>query len=460
MDNKENKEKEFNRQVAKKLQVERWMKQVTQQTLAERMETTKSAISRLEKGEQNISMETAAKYAYALGMEPAFQLQVQESIGLYHAGTDYCLRLFDDDLIRFSMKDELGLQVHILWIDEEKKHLMPAGMELTDEGLAKWLKRRTIPKNRAYVEQILGAYDLTVNDTKEILDLCKGLSLNDSYWVVPDGFAQTFDECNLYDHDFMEILSVIAYTGAPYSLKKITTSPEFTTNGMLRKAWRNKGEKGIWLYKGGTEDFANAGNEPFSEVMAYQIAKKMGLNAVPYELENWKGILTSKCKLFTNRYFSYVPAGWVVREGGIPACLTYYRELGPGFADQLCSMLVFDALIYNEDRHYGNFGLLRDNRTGKFVAPAPIFDNGISLFCYGMKQDFDTLEDYAATRTPPYGGTFEDVCKLAMGPLQKEQLRRMINFRFDDLEPVSLPRWRIEAIEEQLQRRVQQLLEM
>ena len=24
-------------------------------------------------------------------------------------------------------------------------------------------------------------------------------------------------------------------------------------------------------------------------------------------------------------------------------------------------MLVFDAVIYNEDRHFGNFGVLRDN---------------------------------------------------------------------------------------------------
>lgn len=39
--------------------------------------------------------------------------------------------------------------------------------------------------------------------------------------------------------------------------------------------------------------------------------------------------------------------------------------------EQLCSMLVFDTLIYNEDRHFGNFGVLRDNLTGNIVAAAP-----------------------------------------------------------------------------------------
>ena len=60
--------------------------------------------------------------------------------------------------------------------------------------------------------------------------------------------------------------------------------------------------------------------------------------------------------------------------------LDYYAGLGKEFYDELCSMLVVDAVIYNEDRHFGNFGILRDNHTGKIIKPAPIFDNGLSLF--------------------------------------------------------------------------------
>ena len=33
----------------------------------------------------------------------------------------------------------------------------------------------------------------------------------------------------------------------------------------------------------------------------------MGLDAVAYELENWKGILASRCKLFTDIDTSYIP---------------------------------------------------------------------------------------------------------------------------------------------------------
>ena len=43
----------------------------------------------------------------------------------------------------------------------------------------------------------------------------------------------------------------------------------------------------------------------------------MGLNAVSYDLENWKGILASKCKLFTDIDTAFIPIGRVVKEGGM-----------------------------------------------------------------------------------------------------------------------------------------------
>ncbi len=46
--------------------------------------------------------------------------------------------------------------VHILWLDESKKELLPLGMDATDKGLASWLKHRSIPKNRAYVNSFFG----------------------------------------------------------------------------------------------------------------------------------------------------------------------------------------------------------------------------------------------------------------------------------------------------------------
>ena len=94
----------------------------------------------------------------------------------------YVLRLYDTDLLSFSLSEQgiEGLKAQIHSIDEEDRALFPLDLELTDDGLVKWLQRRVIPKNRAYVAEILKTYGLSVDDTKGIIDVCKGLSLNDS----------------------------------------------------------------------------------------------------------------------------------------------------------------------------------------------------------------------------------------------------------------------------------------
>lgn len=374
----------------------------------------------------------------------------------------YVLRLYDTDLLSFSLSEQgiEGLKAQIHSIDEEDRALFPLDLELTDDGLVKWLQRRVIPKNRAYVAEILKTYGLSVNDTKGIIDVCKGLSLNDSYWVVPQGFTGTFAQYNLYENRFSEILSLVAYTGIGQSDAAFTTSPELTTNGMLPKAWRFIEGEGIYLYKGGTFGAANTGNEPYSEFYASQVAQAMGLDAVAYELENWKGILASRCKLFTDINTAYIPIGRIVREGGLKACLEYYRQLGPEAYEQIKSMLVFDAVIYNEDRHFGNFGVLRDNHTGKVTSAAPVFDNGMSLFNFAMPEDFQDLDSYAKTRGTAYSVSFESVCQEVMGPIQARQLRKLIGFTFHRHPRLNWPEYRLEAIERHLQKRVRQLLEL
>ena len=375
---------------------------------------------------------------------------------------NYELRIYNDTLITFSLEKRglEGLSADIISIADDKKQLFPLDLNLTPQGILKWLEKRVIPKNRMFVNEILKTLGLSANDTQGIIDVCKGLSLNDSYWVVPQGFDGTYEQYNLYENKFSEILSLVAYTGVGHSNEAFTTSPELTTNGMLPKGWRFIENDGIYLYKGGTTGASNTGNEPYSEYYACQIAETMGLNAVHYDLEHWKGILASKCRLFTDIDTSYIPIGRIVKEGGLKACLEYYKKLGTEYFEQIKSMLVFDAVIYNEDRHFGNFGVLRDNRSGKITAPAPIFDNGLSLFNFATKEDFENLDSYAKTRSTPYGVSFEDVCAEVMGKTQAAQLRRLIDFKFKRHSSINLPDWRIAALEEHIQKRVVQLLDI
>ena len=444
--------------VARALAVARLSENMGQQELAELVGTKKSSISRIERGGQNITVDYVEEIARALGKDVSFVME--DSAPYYGDSTEYDLKLYDRVLLSFRLSQGYGLKAEILDVHEELEHLFPLDLVLTPEGIIKWLRKRVAPKNRELIGNVLLALGLNMSDLKGIIDVCMGLSLNDSYWVTQKGFDKPFSELNLYQNRFDEVLSFIAYVGYGSKQSEFGTTPELTTGGMLRKSWHFSSTKGIHLYKAGTSDFANAGNEPYSEFYACQVAERMGLHAVHYDLVNWHSSLASKCKLFTDIDTSYIPIGRIVREGGIDACIEYYRSLGDDFYQELASMLVFDAVVVNEDRHFGNFGVMRDNHTGKIISPAPVFDNGLSLLCYGMRMDFDRIEEYIKTRTNPYGEghEFMDLARMVMGPVQREQLRRLINFRFAESDVSNLPSWRMKALEDMVRSRAMELL--
>jgi hypothetical protein len=380
----------------------------------------------------------------------------------------YELRLYDRQLLTFKfVVGELSeTEAKILSIDNNNKALLPIEMLLPstipqDETFMNWLRGRVIPKNRTFAYEILATLGLTYNDAKGIIDVCMGLSLNDSYWIIPYGFPGKFSEFNLYENRFSEALSLVAYTGIGAVDKAFSTSPELTTDGGLQKAWRLMDGDGIFLYKGGSREYANAGLEPYSEFYASQIAEKMELDCVHYDLEQWEGMLASKCKLFTDINTSFVSIWKILPNRGLSVIMKYYRDKGEKFSDALSDMLVFDAVIYNQDRHHGNSGVLRDNLTGEVIAPAPIFDNGMSLFFHAMENDIKDIDRYAARLQPRSGYTsFEDLAKAVIGPRQITKLRKLINFEFRRHPHYNLPEWRLKAIEKHIGKRVPVLLDL
>ena len=373
------------------------------------------------------------------------------------------LREYDNILLKFSLqRAKLGEIVYnIEYVNDELKYLLPIGMTPDSEGLVRWLSSRVIPKNREFVDQILSRSGLSHNDTIGIIQLSKGLSLNDSYWIVEEGFRGKFASYNLYENSFSRTLALIAYTGYGSTTHKgFTSSPEYTTNGMLRKCWRRINKK-IYLSKGGTSGAANAGKEPYSEFYAAQIAERMGLKHVNYGLSKWKGLVCSTCELFTDINTSYVPIHRFLPNCTLTKAVKYLKSLGDSYYDEFADMMIFDALVCNTDRHFGNFGLLVDNATNKPIALAPIFDNGLSLFNYAMENDLREIEKYAKTRTPAFEGvSYDALVQEFLSDRQRVELRKLINFKFKKHPKYNLPNDRLKIIEAFIQTKVNEMLNM
>ena len=372
----------------------------------------------------------------------------------------YTLKIYDTELMTFELtqKPLEGFCCQIVSVNESNKSLLPIGMTVDGDGVLSWLKSRVIPQNREFVDKILSVYGLTLNNIPGIIQLCKGLSLNDSYWITDSDFKGKFADYNLFENSFYKALSLIAYTG--YGSVKpsgFSSSPEFTTNGMLRKGWRKIDGK-IKLYKGGTSGAANTGNEPYSEFYAAQIAEAMGLNHVPYTLSKWKGSLCCVCELFTDIDHSFVPMWRFCKTKSIKEVAEYLRGIGEDYFDAFCDMMIFDALIYNTDRHLNNFGLMVDNKTNQPYAFAPIFDNGLSLFNFAMADDFADLETYAKSRLSAFDVPFDEIAKEFITSRQKGQLRHLQAFKFTRHNRYNLPATRLKALEQFVQKRIQMLL--
>ena len=374
----------------------------------------------------------------------------------------YTLKLFDTALLSFEVAENLADPVvNINWICESKKHLLPLDMEPNENSLVQWLKHRAIPKNRAFVNAFLSKCGLSINRPMDVISVCRGLSLNDSYWITDENETKAFSQVNLYENRFSRILANVAFTGhGPSVRSSFASSPEFTTNGMLPKCWRRINGK-VYLYKGATSGASNTGFEPYSEKYAYLVGKQLGFDVIPYKMTRWKGNLCSVCEIFTSKDYSYIPIGRIVRTGGMKAVRQYYETLGDSFVQSLNEMLVFDALICNTDRHFGNFGVIVDSHTNRIIKPAPLFDHGNALFNFAGNeywQSEDLLDEYAATLLPCVYENFFLTANHVLDSRISEKVRKALEFKFQDTERLHYEKEKTALLEKQIRKRASRIL--
>jgi len=377
-------------------------------------------------------------------------MDVFSSIGVRRR-SKYVLKKKNQPLAEFHLTMEvLGeIRCEITTVVSTEPAEFPFNLPMVDKDLLDWLNSRFIPKNRAFVDKILAAMPGEDHHLVNLLNVTLGLSLTDDYWILPEShYDLLWEDHNLYENEFSDTLALVAFTGYDAKVKGIASSPEFTTNGMLPKCWRRIGNK-VYLYKGGTEGYANSGLEPYSEFYAAQVAEAMEIDHVKYDLEMWKGKLCSVCPLFTSESYSFVPAH--VAYPSLSSTELLRKVYGTPFYGSLVDMLVFDAVIANHDRHYGNFGFLRNNISGKLEAVAPIFDNGMSLLHQAMDSDFADLKPYLDWRAFTFANLKDSQLRdiqYFMSPEQKKKIKKLFNFEFQEHPAYNLPKKRLDTLSE------------
>ena len=273
------------------------------------------------------------------------------------------------------------------------------GNNLDIEELSSWIKGRSIPESRENVDKMLK--ELKLINTPALALLSLGLSLSDQYWLKPTGVDLQWESVNFFQNDFSDDVGEILFgTKDSRELSIDISSPNNTSDGVLRKKWLIQGGKRV-LMKGGN-DFIS--QEPYNEVIATKIMQQLGISHVEYTLGYFKKKPYCFCDNFIDEDTELVNA-WRVHNvlGMIPTDNKYQHflkcceKLGIKNAQHdLEKMMVLDYIIANRDRHYGNFGFVRNANSLEWVSFAPIYDSGTSLW---GREDDEITDGIGATFT-------------------------------------------------------------
>lgn len=273
----------------------------------------------------------------------------------------------------------------------ENEDYAPFGLikmnEIDKVEFNKWWKNRQIPASRKGLKEVLHNSNVYDKDNFDLLDAkAYCLSLSDQYWVKGVNEEISWESINFFDNEFSEDIGKILFNGGKTALNLNLNTPDMTSNGNYEKRWKIiDGER--YLLKAGSKIY---NQEPFNELIATKLYERL-LNKDEYVeysviFDDDKAI--SKCKNFITKDTELVPA-WKINEYyeflDDEDKYTHYirclNNLGIKDTETLTDkMIVCDYIIANKDRHFNNFGVIRDVNTLKFIGVAPIFDNGCSLW--------------------------------------------------------------------------------
>ena len=273
-------------------------------------------------------------------------------------------------------------------------------------GLSYWISNRIIQGNRKFMKKILKYFNTNSGMSLDILLLNNGASLNDCYWLRLESLKHlTWDDVSFYRRAYNEDVWTLALIGEENNSEAFgflsNTSPELTTGGALAKCWKyDKNLKNSYLLKCSSSE---KNREPLSEVIASEILGRLGIKHCNYTFMKIRNHVCSKCYNFTDENLSFVPMCDVVlankiRRDEIYTSTQLFNQLkisckmDDEFVNDLKNILIVDYLIDNGDRHFRNFGVLIDNRTGEVKSLAPIFDNGMSLLYNMSISDLENVD--------------------------------------------------------------------
>ena len=241
-----------------------------------------------------------------------------------------------------------------------------------------WCATRVLTLDRKYAKEILNSIGvlqaITDRERAQIALTYRCASLTDVFWVRKKGEKVLFSDINLYENHLDNTFIDIALRGKQYTVQNEELAKDLSTNGCFPKAWQRI-ENGFRLLKDGGADAVER------ELLASQLCRCFDVDQVLYERDFFDGEEVSVSDNITSKEFSIVPM-----EAFEIYSMNHDRETKKYVLSldrhNYYMMNIVDYLIGNTDRHWGNWGVLVNNKTNKPMRLHKLMDFNQAFYAY------------------------------------------------------------------------------
>ncbi len=311
-------------------------------------------------------------------------LMLKDTSVLYFDLEDFIVEVIREDLLPFCLRSNI------------RKSIVIKDILHNIQAVKNYLSSRVLSLSRDNAKQIYAAFQIpqidTIDNRVSICIKCRGVSIQDSYWIKEDTEEIYWKNVNIRQNKLSNIVDV-SLSGFDPTITTSRICPELTTKGLFRKGWIHLGDDLYMLKSDRTNNFVNTKMEILaSDILACFENVVDSIAYVGDIKETADGTeFISICKNFVEEHYSFVEA-WEVIDYAARCHIDFRSYCLNRWGHIFASIPVLDYIIINTDRHTQNYGFFMNNDTGELEKIAPLFDFNCALVADYFNRDArDTL---------------------------------------------------------------------
>ena len=298
-------------------------------------------------------------------------LMLKDTEVMYFDLDDFVVNVIRNDLLPFCIRSYIKLP-------KSMKDILH-----NIQVLKSYLSSRILSLSRDNAKKIYAAFQIpqldSIDNRVNVCIRCKGVSIQDSYWVKNDNEHLQWSDVNIRQNKLSDIVD-LSLSGFEPTITTSKICPELTTKGLFRKGWVSIGGDLYLLKSDKTSDYVNTKMEVLASEILECFDNKLESIEYASDVKNTvDGIaVISICKNFIGEDYSFVEA-WEVMEYHGRRKVNFREVCLERWGNEFASIPVLDYIIANTDRHTQNYGFLMNNSTGVIEKLAPMFDFNCAL---------------------------------------------------------------------------------